>query len=112
MNQSRNVKLVVFVPVSHADIVRTAMGQAGAGKIGNYSFCSFSTRGVGRGIPGVGTNPFIGSTSQLEAIEEERIETICSRDKLSQVMKAIRQVHPYEEVAFDIYSLEEYLGIK
>lgn len=99
------VKLVVFVPLSHADAVREAMGAAGAGKIGNYSYCSFSTRGVGRYRPDVGANPAIGSVGNFEAVEEERIETVCEKDRLEDVVAAIKKVHPYEEVAFDIYPL-------
>ena len=107
MSQSKNVKIVVFVPVSHADVVREAMGEAGAGKIGNYTFCSFSSRGTGRFKPGKGSYPVIGQVGKLEAVEEERIETICSRENLKAMVDAIRKVHPYEEVAFDIYPLEE-----
>lgn len=100
------VKIVVFVPTSHADGVREAMGNAGAGKIGNYSHCSFSTKGFGRFIPKDGAKPTIGEINKTETVEEERIETICSRDKLNNVIQAIKKAHPYEEVAIDIYNLE------
>lgn len=103
---SNNVKIVVFVPESHADAVREAMGKAGAGKIGNYSECSFSSKGTGRFKPEAGANPAIGEIGKLESVEEERIEAVCSREVLTNVIAAIRRVHPYEEVAFDIYPLE------
>jgi hypothetical protein len=103
---SKNVKIVVFVPETHTDVVREAMGRAGAGIIGNYSFCTFSSKGVGRFKPEKGANPHIGNIGKLEKVIEERIETICSREKLQDVIKAIKKVHPYEEIAMDIYSLD------
>lgn len=103
---SKNVKIVVFVPETHTDVVREAMGKAGAGKIGNYSFCSFSSKGIGRFKPEQGSNPHIGEVGKFEEVIEERIETICSREKLDEVIVAIKDVHPYDEVALDVYSLE------
>ena len=103
---SKNVKIVVFVPETHTDVVREAMGKAGAGKIGNYSFCSFSSKGIGRFKPEQGANPHIGEAGKFEEVVEERIETICPRGKLEEVIKAIKEVHPYDEVALDVYPLE------
>ena len=99
------VKIVVFVPETHADVVREAIGKAGAGRIGNYGFCSFSIKGLGRFQPLEGANPTIGKVGKRESVREERIETICPKDKLDSVTKAIKQAHPYEEVAVDIYPL-------
>jgi hypothetical protein len=107
MNQSKIVKIVVFVPESHADIVREAMGKAGAGKIGNYTYCSFSSKGIGRFKPEEGAHPNIGEVGKFESVAEEKIEAVCERDKMTDVIKAIRKAHPYEEVALDIYPLEE-----
>lgn len=101
-----NVKIVVFVPETHCDIVREAIGKAGAGKIGNYSYCTFSTKGIGRFMPDQGANPHIGEVGKFEEVIEERIETICPREKLEEVIKAIKEVHPYDEVALDVYPLE------
>ncbi len=103
---TKNVKLVVFTPISHADIVRKALGEAGAGKIGNYDFCSFSSRGVGRFRGNEKSNPTIGEAGQFESVEEERIEVTVPRDILKKVIQAMKKVHPYEEVAYDIYSIE------
>jgi len=100
-------KIVVFVPVESADQVRQAIGEAGGGRMGNYSFCSFSTRGVGRFLPGEGAHPSIGEIGKLEEVEEERIEFVCDADQVQIVVAAIKAVHPYEEVALDVYSLEE-----
>ena len=103
---SQNVKIVVFVPEVKANAVREAMSRAGAGKIGNYTFCSFSTKGIGRFKPEKGANPSIGQIGRLESVEEEKIEAICERSKLNEVVDAIKKVHPYEEVALDVYPLE------
>ena len=103
---SINVKIVVFVPETHTDLVREAMGKAGAGKIGNYSYCSFSSKGTGRFRPEDGAKPHIGEVGKFEEVNEERIEVICPREKLQDVIKAIKEVHPYDEVALDIYPLE------
>lgn len=101
-----NVKLVVFVPISHADIVRKALGEAGAGKIGNYDFCSFSSRGVGRFRGNEKSNPTIGEAGKYEAAEEERIEVVVPREILEKVIEKMKLVHPYEEVSYDIYPIE------
>ncbi|NTU73015.1 hypothetical protein HGB07_02445 [Candidatus Roizmanbacteria bacterium] len=101
----KQVKIVVFVPKSHTDIVRKAMGNAGAGKIGNYSHCSYSVDGVGRFLPLEGAKPAIGEVGKSEEVQEERIECICDRNIAKEVIAAMRKVHPYEEVAFDIYPL-------
>lgn len=103
---TKNIKLVVFVPLSHADIVRKALGEVRAGKIGNYDFCSFSSRGTGRFRGNENANPSIGETGKYEAVEEERIEVIVPREILKEVIEKVKSVHPYEEVAFDIYPLE------
>mgnify|MGYP001559990050 FL=1 len=104
--ETKNVKLVVFVPLSHTDIVRQALGEAGAGKIGNYDFCSFSSRGTGRFRGNEKSNPAIGEANKYEVVEEERIEVIVPRQILKKVIEQVKLVHPYEEVAFDIYPLE------
>lgn len=106
MSQSDNVKIVVFVPESHADAVREAVDKAGAGKIGNYTYCSFSSKGIGRFKPEEGAHPNIGEVGKLESVAEERIEAVCERKNLTDVIRSIKKVHPYEEVALDIYPLE------
>ncbi|MEH7074071.1 Nif3-like dinuclear metal center hexameric protein [Neobacillus drentensis] len=99
-------KLVVFVPVSHAEVVRIALGNAGAGFIGNYSHCSFSGNGTGRFLPGENTSPFIGQPGEVEEVEEVRIETIVPESFLKKAITAMIKAHPYEEVAYDVYPLE------
>lgn len=102
---SNLIKLAVFVPISHADQVRQVMGEVGAGGIGNYSHCTWSTTGFGRFKPLDGAKPAIGEVGKLETVEEERIETICKKELVKAVLAKIKEVHPYEEVAFDIYPL-------
>lgn len=99
------VKIVVFVPLTHADKVREAIGKAGGGELGNYSYCSFSSRGVGRFKPNEKAKPHIGKANELEKVEEERIEVTCPKNMAKDVIKAIKKVHPYEEVALDVYPL-------
>ncbi|MDP3955135.1 MAG: hypothetical protein Q8Q15_02100 [bacterium] len=102
---NEQVKIVVFVPKTHTNEVRQAMGEAGAGRIGLYSHCSYSVDGVGRYKPLEGANPKIGKVGKFEEVQEERIECVCERSKAKEVIEAMRKVHPYEEVAFDIYPL-------
>jgi hypothetical protein len=104
--ETKNVKFVVFVPTSHADIIRRVLGEVGAGKIGNYDFCSFSTKGVGRFRGNENSNPAIGKPENHESVDEEKIEVVVPREILNEAIKKVKEVHPYEEVAFDIYSLE------
>ena len=98
-------KIVVYVPLTHAEAVRQAIGEAGGGKLGKYSFCSFSVCGVGRFKPEEGAQPHIGTVGQLEEVEEERIEVTCDRPLVDAVVAAIKKAHPYEEVALDIYNI-------
>lgn len=107
MNESDFFTLVVTVPETHADQMREAMGNAGAGQIGNYSFCSFSVKGTGRFLPGKDSQPFIGEAGKLEEVVEERIEVVCSKELLEQVIEAIKEAHPYEETTIDIFPIYE-----
>ncbi|WP_371370673.1 Nif3-like dinuclear metal center hexameric protein [Sporomusa aerivorans] len=104
--QEKLHKLVVFVPVSHVETVRAAMTAAGAGHIGNYSHCTFQTQGVGTFLPLAGTSPYIGEQNKLEYVEEYRLETIIPLSIRSQVVSAMLAAHPYEEVAYDDYLLQ------
>lgn len=99
------MKIVIYVPIDNAESVREALAKAGAGGIGDYDFCSFSVKGVGRFRPLKGAKPFIGEVGRIEEVDEERIETICPAEKLDNVLKAIKAIHPYEEPAIDIYPL-------
>ena len=102
----KKYKLVFTIPAANAERAREAIGKAGAGKLGNYSFCSFSAKGIGRFRPERGANPAIGEVGKFEEVEEERIECQCDEDVVDDVISALKEVHPYEEIAYDLYPLE------
>lgn len=104
--EDRLKKLIVFVPEENAEELRKALGNSGAGAIGNYSHCSFSGLGEGRFLPGDNTNPHIGQSGKLEAVKEVRIETVFPESIEKKVIQAMIKAHPYEEVAYDVYAIE------
>lgn len=97
-------KLVVFTPADNADVMRHALAAAGAGQIGDYSGASFTSDGEGRFTPEAGAHPAIGQIAHPETVRESRIEVIFPHSHRSAVLLAMRQVHPYEEPAFDIFT--------
>ncbi len=99
------LKLVVFVPEGYEGQVRDALADAGAGWIGNYSHCTYQLLGTGTFMPREGSSPFIGATGELEKAREYRLETILPLDRREEVLKALISAHPYEEVAYDLYTL-------
>jgi dinuclear metal center YbgI/SA1388 family protein len=99
-------KLAVYVPKTHIDNVRIALGNSGAGHLGNYKECSFSTEGEGRFKPCEGANPYIGKEGALESVHEIKVETIVPQKILGGVISSMIKAHPYEEVAYDLYKLE------
>lgn len=99
-------KLVFTVPLSHANAVREAIGKAGAGKYGNYSFASFSSRGIGRFMPEAGAHPHIGEIGKLAEVEEERVECRVAGEVVDDVIAALKSAHPYEVIAYDLSPLE------
>ncbi len=99
-------KIAVYVPVSHEIIVREALGEAGAGYIGNYSHCTFNTQGIGTFKPENDANPFIGTVGEIESVKEVKIETIVPSKLLQKTIDNMIKSHPYEEVAYDVYKLE------
>ncbi|MBN2681423.1 MAG: Nif3-like dinuclear metal center hexameric protein [Bacteroidales bacterium] len=98
-------KLVFFIPIDNAENVRAAIFKAGAGHIGNYDSCSFNMQGKGtfRGLSG--SKPFVGKSGSLHVEDEIRVETIVPEYLMGEVVRALLESHPYEEVAYDIYSL-------
>ena len=99
-------KLVFFVPTAQLEQVRNAIFKAGAGHIGNYSDCSFSLEGKGTFKGGEGTDPFVGQVGELHTEEESRVEVVLPKHRSAQVIRALIEAHSYEEVAFDLYSIE------
>jgi len=105
--QKKNLlKLVVFVPESHLDKVRNAVFEAGAGAIGRYDNCGFSTAGTGSFRAGAGARPYVGKVGTDHYEKEARFETVLFSHLRKNVIKALIDAHPYEEVAYDIYPLE------
>lgn len=101
--EDKLMKLIVFVPPSHADQVREALGDAGAGHIGDYTHCAFTSAGRGAFKPGEEADPFIGESGKLERPEEEKIETVFYESQKSRILQAMIKAHPYEETAYDIF---------
>lgn len=100
------LKMVTFVPQDHAQKVRLSMFNAGAGHIGHYDSCSFNVSGEGTFKAGEQTNPFVGQVGELHTENEIRIETIIPSYLKGKVLNALLSSHPYEEVAYDFYPLE------
>jgi dinuclear metal center YbgI/SA1388 family protein len=104
--KNRLIKLVTFIPEDHLDKVREAVFNAGAGVIGNYDRCGFTVTGTGSFKAGEGANPFTGEKGKFHFGKEVRFETILFSHLKERVIKALLDTHPYEEVAYDIYPLE------
>jgi len=113
-NGKNNYKLIVFVPVKSLQKVADAVFKAGAGAIGNYSHCSFSTAGLGTFFPLEGAKPAIGKKGEFENVEEIKFESIVPAEKIEDVIKAMKAAHPYEMPAFDViklYETEDKIGL-
>jgi hypothetical protein len=95
----------VFVPREALDQVRTALFEAGAGRIGDYEHCSWYTEGTGTFLGGAGTSPSVGQAGREERVNELRLETVFPAELQADVLTALRRAHPYEEPAFDVYEL-------
>ena len=106
MTSSRR-KLVVFVPREALDRVRDALFEAGAGHIGDYERCSWYTAGTGTFLGGESTDPTVGERGREERVAELRLETVYPVEREADVVAALREAHPYEEPAFDLYPLAD-----
>ena len=98
-------KLCFYVPETHLDAVKTALFQAGAGKIGDYDCCCWQTLGQGQFRPLPGSDPFVGNTHVIETVAEYKVEMVFDDNRLADIVKALKQAHPYEEPAYDIWKL-------
>ena len=99
------VKIIVTIPIDNIDEVRNAICEAGAGIIGNYTYCSMSTKCIGTFKPNNNANPYIGEKGKLEIVDEEKLEVVCDINNVKKVISKLREVHPYEEPAIDIIPL-------
>lgn len=106
-SRATEYKLVVFVPPAEVDAVRSALAEAGAGVIGNYSECSYELRGRGSFKGDDCTNPTIGERGKLEFVDETRLELVVPRGRVGAVVRRLYEVHSYEEPAFDLYPVEQ-----
>jgi dinuclear metal center YbgI/SA1388 family protein len=105
LERAQAFKLVTFVPGEHADALAGALAEAGAGVIGEYTQCSSRTLATGTFLGGAATNPAVGERGKLERVEELRLEMVCPERALGAVARVMRDVHPYEEPAWDVYPL-------
>lgn len=101
----QKVKIAVTIPRNSTQKLRDAICNAGAGIIGNYTYCSSSTKCLGTFIPNNNANPHIGKCNHLEFVEEDRLEVVCDIKNVKTVLKDLRDTHPYEEPVIDIIPL-------
>ncbi len=97
------IKLCVYIPENALEEVKEAMFAAGAGRIGNYSKCCWQVRGDGQFLPLDGAAPALGSLHQVEQVVEYKVELVCEREVLEEVLSALKNAHPYEEPAFQFW---------
>ena len=103
-------KVVVFVPEADAEKLIDALSAAGAGELGDYSRCAWTTAGVGTFVPGVSAHPSVGVVGEVASVAETRVEMVFARDARHEVVSALRAAHPYEEPAFDVVELASWPG--
>ena len=101
-------KICFYVPENATDLVKQAVFDAGAGKIGDYDCCSWQTLGTGQFRPLDGSNPFIGKKGQVETVTEYKVELVCDDQHIKVAIAALKKAHPYEEPAFDVWKLENF----
>lgn len=100
-------KIVFYVPMTHVEEVKQAVFDAGAGRIGNYEWCCWQVVGQGQFRPLAGSNPTLGEVDRLMYVDEARVETVCDDEVVKAIITALRQAHPYEEPAFDVWRLAD-----
>ena len=98
-------KIITFVPVADADLVIDALADAGAGRIGDYQRCAFTSSGLGTFTGGPGTTPYVGQAGRVEQVSEARVEMVLPRDRRRGVVEALLAAHPYETPAYDVLEL-------
>ena len=101
------MKIVVLIPEEQKETVKSAMFNAGGGKIGAYDCCSFELKGEGQFRPLDGAKPFIGEKDKIETVVEYRVEMVCADEKIREVVSAMKAAHPYETPAYDVMKLEK-----
>lgn len=104
------VKIQIFCPRESADAIRLAIGEAGGGRIGNYSHCVSVTESIGYFKPELGARPSIGVVGEIARVEEAKIEFVCDETEVKRIIESVKRIHLYEEVAYDVIPLIE-LGL-
>jgi len=97
--------IAFHVPSTHVDKVKTALFEAGAGRMGHYGCCAWQTRGQGQFMPLSGSSPFIGVTDALSTVEEYKVELVCEDHLLARVLQTLVDVHPYETPSYHAYPI-------
>ncbi|KEF31752.1 Hypothetical protein D777_02101 [Marinobacter nitratireducens] len=100
-------KLCYFVPESHLEETKQALFKAGAGRIGEYDSCAWQCAGQGQFRPLEGSNPFLGKKGEIEHVNEYKVELVCEDRLIINAVNALKQAHPYEEPAYEVYQLAE-----
>lgn len=101
-------KLCFYVPTEQSELVKQAVFDAGAGRIGDYDSCCWQTLGEGQFRPLEGSSPFIGNRGQVEVVEEYKVELVVDDEHIVDVIAALKNAHPYEEPAYDVWRLDEF----
>ena len=101
-------KLIFYVPKDQAEAVKNAVFLSGAGQLGAYAHCSWETEGMGQFKPLPGANPTLGEIDHLQRVPELRVEILCQKDTIREAIVRLKQAHPYEEVAFEVLSVENH----
>ncbi|MDR6959066.1 hypothetical protein J2W43_003053 [Pseudomonas brassicacearum] len=101
-------KLCFFVPASHVDVVKSAVFAAGGGRVGDYDHCAWQVLGLGQFRPLDGSQPFIGEAGQVEQVEEWKVELVVADELMRGVVDALKQSHPYETPAYEVWRLEDF----
>jgi len=98
-------KICFYVPQSHLDIVKQALFAAGAGRIGDYDCCAWQVLGEGQFRALDGSDPYIGQQGQVEKVSEYKVELVCANENINAAIDALKEAHPYEEPAYDVWEL-------
>ncbi len=99
-------RIEFYVPESHLENVKQALFMAGAGKVGDYDCCAWQTEGRGQYRPLPKSQPFAGEVNKLETVREYKVEMVCQQSFLKAATAALKQSHPYEEVAYAVIAIE------
>lgn len=100
-------KLAFFVPQENLESVKQALFASGAGRIGDYDSCCWQVKGIGQFRPLAGSNPHIGCQNSLEQLEEWKVELVCEDHLIQAAVSALKEAHPYEEVAYEVWRLSD-----